>query len=251
MDRIIYTAMSGAKQLMDKQAVVSNNLANVSTSGFRAQLMSMRSVPVQGDAPLHTRTSVATAISGADLAHGPMSTTGRELDVAIKGDGWLAVLSTDGSEAYTRRGDLQVDGNGMLTSGGLPVVGEGGPIQLPLGAQVFVGADGTISAIGEGEDPESIADMGRLKLVSSGDKTMIRGEDGLFRAPPNDDGEVAKLPQDESVQVATGVLEGSNVSAVASMVEMISSARQYEMQMKVIKSAEENDQRANNLLSNN
>ncbi|TNE81978.1 MAG: flagellar basal-body rod protein FlgF [Gammaproteobacteria bacterium] len=251
MDRLIYTAMSGAKQIMDKQSVISNNLANVSTSGFRAELHAMRSVPVQGDAPLATRSSVALATTGADFSPGPISTTGRELDVAIKGDGWLAVQASDGSEAYTRRGDLQVDGNGLLTSGGRPVIGEGGPIQLPLGAQVFIGADGTLSAIGEGEDPEALADVGRLKLVSARDKSLLRGEDGLFRPAPDAEGNVARLAQDENIQVASGALEGSNVSAVQSMVDMIGSARQYEMQMKIIKSAEENEQRANSLLSVN
>jgi len=250
MDRLIYTAMSAAKQVMDKQAVTSNNLANVSTSGFRAQFTSMRAVPVPGEASLETRTSVVASTPGSDFSPGPISTTGRDLDIAIRGDGWLAVRASDGSEAYTRRGDLQIDGNGLLTSGGRPVIGEAGPIQLPLGAQVFVGVDGTLSAIGEGEDPEALADVGRLKLVSAAGQ-LTRGEDGLFRAPPGEDGEFGKLPQDESVEVASGALEGSNVSAVQSMVEMISTARQYEMQMKVIKSAEENDQRANSLLSVN
>ncbi|HCE39887.1 MAG TPA: hypothetical protein DEV80_07515 [Alcanivorax sp.] len=133
MDRILYTAMSGAKQTMDRQAVVSNNLANVSTAGFRGQLHAMRAVPVQGDGVLPTRASVVAATPGSDFSAGPMNATGRDLDVALQGNAWLAVQSEDGGEAYTRRGDLQVDGDGVLNSAGRPVIGEGGPIVVPLG----------------------------------------------------------------------------------------------------------------------
>ncbi|MBF5056223.1 flagellar basal body rod protein FlgF, partial [Alcanivorax sp. 521-1] len=133
MDRILYTAMSGAKQTMDRQAVVSNNLANVSTAGFRGQLHALRAVPVQGDAALPTRASVVAATPGSDFSAGPMNATGRDLDVALQGNAWLAVQSEDGGEAYTRRGDLQVDGDGVLNSAGRPVIGEGGPIVVPLG----------------------------------------------------------------------------------------------------------------------
>ncbi|WP_104201959.1 flagellar basal body rod protein FlgF [Billgrantia saliphila] len=247
MDRILYTAMSGAKQSMDQQAVVSHNLSNVSTSGFRAQLHAMRAVPVQGEgAP--TRVSVAASTPGSDFSPGPITHTGRELDVALQGDSWLAVQADDGTEAYTRRGDLEVDGDGLVTVMGRPVIGDGGPIIVPLGSSVSVGADGTLSAIGEGEGPEALVDVGRLKLVTP-ERNLQRGEDGLFRLPPNAEGEVAALPADENARVAGGALEGSNVSAVEAMVAMIDVGRRYEMQMKVISTADENAQRANNLLS--
>lgn len=248
MDRILYTAMSGAKQSMDQQSVVSHNLANVSTSGFRAQLHAMRAVPVQGDGALPTRVSVAATTPGSDFSPGPITRTGRELDVAVQGDAWLAVQAADGSEAYTRRGDLEVDGDGLVTVLGRPVIGEGGPIIVPLGSSVTVGADGTLSAIGEGEGPEALVDVGRLKLVTP-ERALLRGEDGLFRMPPNADGEVAALDADDDARVVSGALEGSNVSAVEAMVAMIDVARRYEMQMKVISTADENAQRANNLLS--
>jgi len=249
MDRVIYTAMSGAKQALERQSVLSNNLANVGTSGFRAQMLSMRSVPVQGDAVLGTRTSVAMSTPGADFAAGPVQYTGRDLDVALMDDAWLAVSGADGEESYTRRGDLQIDSEGFLTSGGYAVLGDGGPVQVPLGAQLFIASDGTLSTLGEGEAPGSIAQLGRLKLVDAGDATLVRGEDGLFRqlAPQGQNSQL--LPADENARLATGSLEGSNVSAIESMVDMIANARMYEMQMKVIKSTEENDQRANSLLS--
>ncbi|GKW49233.1 flagellar basal body rod protein FlgF [Halomonas sp. NCCP-2165] len=243
MDRILYTAMSGAKQSMDQQAVVSHNLANAGTSGFRAQLHAMRAVPVQGDGLLPTRVSVAATTPGADFSPGPMSTTGRDLDVAIEGDGWLAVQAPDGSEAYTRRGDIQVDGDGVLRIAGHPVIGDGGPMVVPLGARLSMGADGTVSAIGEGQQADALVDVGRIKLVDPGEAALVRGDDGLFRAP------AGALPQDEAVRLASGTLEGSNVSAIESMVSMIDVARRYEMQMKVISSADENAQRANSLLS--
>ena len=163
------------------------------------------------------------------------------------GDGWLAVQDAGGNEAYTRRGDLQIDGNGVLTSGGRPVLGDGGPIAVPLEAKLAVGGDGTISAIGAGQNPDAIVNVGRLKLVSPGDAGLTRGEDGLFRAGPN--GQPQVLGRDEDVRVASGALEGSNVSAIESMVSMIDTARRFEMQMKVISSADENAQRATSLLS--
>ncbi|AMX03187.1 flagellar basal body rod protein FlgF [Microbulbifer thermotolerans] len=249
MDRILYTAMSGARQSMEQQAVVSNNLANVSTSGFRAQLHALRAVPVQGDGQLPTRVSVMASTPGADFSAGPVNATGRDLDVALQGNAWLAVQAADGSEAYTRRGDLQVDANGMLTTAGRPVIGQGGPIVVPLGASLSMGADGTLSAIGAGEDPEALAQVGRLKLVDPGETRLVRGEDGLFRAPPDAAGNSAPLPADENARLISGALEGSNVNAVESMVAMIDNARRYEMQIKVIESADENARRADNLLS--
>ncbi|MGQ4880161.1 flagellar basal body rod protein FlgF [Billgrantia sp. LNSP4103-1] len=247
MDRILYTAMSGAKQSMDQQAVVSHNLSNVSTSGFRAQLQAMRAVPVQGEG-LPTRVSVAASTPGSDFSPGPITHTGRELDVALHGDAWLVVQADDGTEAYTRRGDLAVDGDGLVTVMGRPVIGDGGPIIVPLGSSVSVGADGTLSAIGEGEGPEALVDVGRLKLVTP-EQNLVRGDDGLFRMAPNAEGEVAALQGDDEARLASGALEGSNVSAVEAMVAMIDVAKRYEMQMKAISTADENAQRANNLLS--
>ncbi|WP_148253886.1 flagellar basal-body rod protein FlgF [Aidingimonas lacisalsi] len=248
MDRILYTAMSGAKQTMDQQSVVSNNLANATTTGFRAQLSAMRAVPVQGEG-LPTRVSVAATTPGADMSPGPLNSTGRALDVAVDGSGWLAVQTDDGGEAYTRRGDLQVDADGVLTSAGRPVMGENGPVVIPLGADVSIGEDGTISAIEPGQTADAIANVGRLKLVDPQDQQLQRGEDGLFRTLPNAEGEVVPLAQDEDVRLVSGSLEGSNVSPIETMVAMIDTARRYDMQMKSIETADENAQRANNLLS--
>lgn len=248
MDRILYTALSGARYSLDQQAVVSNNLANAATPGFRTQLSAMRAEPVAGDG-LPTRTLTVASTPMADFSVGPVSSTGRALDVAIQEGGWLAVQDADGREAYTRRGDLQVDANGMLSVAGKPVIGDGGPLIVPLGSALSIGSDGTLSAIGEGEGPEAIAEVGRLKLVSAAAGELERGEDGLFRALAQGGDAAAPLPADENLRVASGALEGSNVSATEAMVAMINNARRYDMQMKVIGSADENAQRANSLLS--
>ncbi|MBZ9556995.1 MULTISPECIES: flagellar basal-body rod protein FlgF [Modicisalibacter] len=242
MDRILYTAMSGARQSMDQQAVVNNNLANVATPGFREQLSAMRAVPVQGEG-LPTRTVTMATTPGSDFSPGALSTTGRELDVAVDGDGWLAV-QTDNGEAYTRRGDLQVDANGVVNIQGNPVVGDGGPIIVPLGADVSVGVDGTLSALTPGADLTTRGPVGQLKLVDPGDGALVRGDDGLFRTPNGQ-----ALQADDGVRVVSGALEGSNVSATEAMVAMIDTSRRYDMQMKVIESADQNAERANKLLS--
>lgn len=249
MDRMLYTAMSGASQTLGQQAVVSHNLANVSTVGFRAQLDAMRAVPVAGEARLDTRVSMVASTSGSDFTPGAITRTGRTLDVAIDGEGFLAVQAMDGSEAYTRRGDLQVDSNGLLMSNGLPVIGEGGPIQVPLEAELFIGADGTVSAIGNGQAPDALAEVGRLKLVEPAEAGMLRGADGLFRGATDDNAESPPLAASEQVSIVSGALEGSNVSAVESMVQMINLARRYEMQTQMMTNADENAQKSNSMMS--
>ena len=240
MDRMIYLAMSGAKATMQRQEVVSHNLANASTVGFRAELAAFRAVPVVGEGA-STRVYALESTPGYNPAPGPVQSTGRALDVAMKGNAWLAVQGLDGTEAYTRAGSLDVNPEGLLTtSNGLMVMGDGGPITVPPNSEVSVGADGTISAKSGNQRPQVV---GRLKLVTP-EAPLTRGTDGLFRAGED-------LPADPTARVAGGALEGSNVSAIESMVSMISAARQFEQQMKMLKSAEEKEQSASKLLSSN
>ncbi|MCM5703728.1 flagellar basal body rod protein FlgF [Larsenimonas salina] len=260
MDRMIYTALSGAQQSLERQSVVTNNLANVSTTGFKAQLSAFRAVPIQGDG-LATRAVVADTTPGFDASPGMINETGRSLDVAIDGDGWLAVDDGGGSEAYTRDGRLRMDSTGLLMADGKPVLGEGGPIVLPLNAKVSVASDGTISALGLGDQPNTLAEVGRLKLVNPGNDSMQRGDDGLYRAKAGiadnngnnvnggEDDAPARLPRNDAVRLVSGALEGSNVSATEAMVSMIDNARRFEMNMKMIQTADDNEQRANQLLS--
>jgi flagellar hook protein FlgE len=245
VDRMIYVGMGGARHAMEQQAAVAHNMANVATPGFRAQINSFRAVPVRGD-ELPTRAHVVAATVGADFAAGPVTQTGRGLDVAIRGDGWLAVQAADGSEAYTRAGSLQLGVAGeVLTHEGRPVIGDAGPLAVPPGSEVAIGSDGLVTARAPGAAASETAGVGRLKLVKPREADLERGDDGLFRLR-------AGLPPaqpDATVTVLSGAVEGSNVNPAEALVQMISSARQFEMQMKTVQTAENDDQAANRLLS--
>ena len=244
MDRLIYTAASGAKHILEQQATTSNNLANLSTTGFRAQLDTFRAVPVVSEG-LPTRAFVVDNTVGADFTAGPLQVTGRDLDVAIKGRGWIAVQMQDGTEAYTRNGALQISPNGILqTANGQTVMGEGGPIAIPPNTTVSVGKDGSISSLTTDTVPATSTIVGRLKLASPDEKQLVRGDDGFFRMR---DGSSAQA--DPAVTVTSGALEGSNVSAVDSMVNMISLARSLETQMSLLKNAENNAAKATQILA--
>jgi flagellar basal-body rod protein FlgF len=238
MDRLIYLSMSGAKASMQRQDVLTHNLANASTNGFRAELAAFRSVPIQGDGA-STRAFALETTLGYDAQSGPIASTGNPLDVAMRGNAWLAVQALDGTEAYTRAGALQLNAEGLLvTAAGLPVQGDGGPITMPTGAIPEVAADGTITAKVGNARPQTV---GRLKMVTP-EVPLTRGNDGLFRAA---DGE---LPADTTARLQSGALEGSNVSAVETMVAMISASRQFEHQMKMLQNAEQREQAAAKLL---
>ncbi len=243
MDRLIYLAMSGAKATLQRQDSLANNLANASTTGFRAEMQAFRAVPVRGDGAT-TRVYALESSVGSDTRAGPVQSTGRSLDVAVQGNAWLVVQAQDGTEAYTRAGALHVNAEGQLvTSAGLPVLGDGGPITLPPNAAVEIAADGSITTSVGNAKPQK---AGRLKLVTpeAAGPALVRGSDGLFRA-----GDGADLANDTTARVQSGALEGSNVSAVETMVAMISAARQFEQQMKMLQGAEQREQGAQKLLS--
>jgi len=240
MDRMIYLSMSGAKAAMQRQDTLANNLANVSTPGFRAELEAFRAVPVQGSGA-STRVFALETTPGYDATPGVVTNTGRNLDVAPRGDAWLTVQALDGTEAYTRGGSMEVTSEGALTTrSGLPVLGDGGPITVPPNTEVSIGLDGTVS----GKDPTGrITSLGKLKLVTP-ETPLKRGEDGLFR------NEAGDLDADPAARVQDGALEQSNVSAVGTMVDMIAAARQFEAQMKLMQTGEADDRAAAQLLSN-
>ncbi|WP_438333801.1 flagellar basal body rod protein FlgF [Edwardsiella tarda] len=249
MDHAIYTAMGAASQTLNQQAIAANNMANSTTPGFRAQLAALRAVPVDGES-LETRTLVTASTPMHDLSMGKLDYTERPLDVALQQDGWLAVQMPDGSEAYTRNGSLQINPQGMLTAQGHLVMGDNGPIAVPDRAQLTIAADGTITALGAGDKPNATTQIGRLKLVKASAQEVVHGDDGLFHLTPEAEQQRgAQLPLDPTLKVIPGVLEGSNVQPVEAMVNMITNARRFEMQMKVIRSVDDNEQKANQLLS--
>lgn len=249
MDHAIYTAMGAASQTLEQQAITANNMANASTPGFRAQLAALRAVPVEGDS-IETRTLVAASTPMHDMSMGKLDYTERPLDVALQQDGWLAVRNADGTEAYTRNGNLQINTAGQLTSQGNLVIGDNGPIAIPDRAEITIAADGTITALGAGDQPNTTTQVGRLKLVKATPQEMAHGDDGLFHLTPEAQQQRgATLTLDPEVRLMPGVLEGSNVKPVDTMVDMIANARRFEMQMKVIRSVDDNEQKANQLLS--
>ena len=244
MDKALFIAMTGAKHNMLAQANRANNLANLSTTGFRADFEQSRSMGVYYGDGQPTRAYAMTESPRADFTSGSMIATNNPLDIAIQGEGFIAVQAPDGTEAYTRAGNMTVDALGMLrTANGLPVLGAAGPINIPENEKVQVGADGIISVIGQGQGPEAMVQVAQIKLVNPDIQNLEKGDDGLFRQR---DGEIA-LPAVE-VTVRSGMLESSNVNAIEEFTQILSLARQYEMQVKVMKSAEENSAASAQLL---
>lgn len=244
MDRMLYLSMTGASQIMQAQAITTNNLANVSTTGFKADLAQFRSMPVFGDG-MPSRVYAMTERPGTDLSAGAHNHTGRELDMAVRGDGWIAVQAPDGGEAYTRAGDLHISSAGLLVNGaGHPIIGDnGGPIAIPPFEKIDIGTDGTITIRPLGQQANVLAQVERIKLVVPGAEQLTKGEDGLMRLK---DG--GALPPDASVQLVSGALESSNVSVVDSMVRIIELSRQYETQVKMMNAAKENDASSDRLM---
>ena len=234
MDRMLYIAMSGAKETLLSQQATSNNLANATTSGFVSDYHQFRSMPVFGEGQ-PTRVYAMSERPSSDFAPGSMMMTGRDLDIAVSTGGWFAVQGNDGNEAYSRRGDLQVDPNGLVTtSNGLPLLGDGGPIAIPPADKITIGSDGTISIVPEGGDPTQLAVIDRIKMVAPQYDQMEKGKDGLMRLKT---GEVAEA--DVNQRLLQGVLEQSNVNSVKEMVNMIELQRRFEMQIKMMKTADE------------
>jgi flagellar basal-body rod protein FlgF len=246
MDKFLYLAMNGASQSMLAQTTNANNLANASTVGFKATLDHFQDKPVYG--PGHADRAYSTNKgAGADFSQGALMTTGKNLDVAINGEGWFAVQAKDGNEAYSRRGDFHLDPNGLLLNGANQIVlGDGGPITIPQFESLVIGRDGTISIRGAGQSASTLVAVDRIKLVKPDANQLDRGEDGLFRTR---DGLLA-VP-DALVSVTSGALESSNVNTVSSMVRMMEYARHYETQIKLMNLASENDQASAQLMKMN
>lgn len=244
MDRAIYTAMSAATQTMKAQTVHANNLANVNTTGFQRDFVSAQTRYVEAGGTLNSRATSTAVSMETDFSVGALQETGRDLDVAVEGKGYIAVIAKDGSEAYTRAGGLQVDPLGqLLTDRGLPVLGNGGPIVIPPSAKTEIGKDGTISIRPLGQGSEALATVDRIKLVRTEPGEMRKRTDGLMQPRSGE-----ALPPEPSVRVQSGYLEASNVNAVESMTEILSLSRQFEMQIKMMNTVDKNTETASSLL---
>lgn len=245
MDRLLYIAMSGAKQAELRQSTVSHNLANASTTGFRAELAAFRAIPVLSDSGLPTRAFVVEQSTGSDLTSGPLQHTGNDLDVAINGDGWITIQTASG-EAYTRNGGLVVDATGLLkTRSGQIVQGEGGPLTVPENTRITIAPDGTVSGVAL-DNPNQQVEIGRIKLVNPLANQLEKGLDGLFRQR---DGQPAQV--DANVKLVSGAVEGSNVNTVDELVSMITVQRHYDLQVRLMQAADQNARSATQILSLN
>jgi flagellar basal-body rod protein FlgF len=244
MDRVVFVMASGAKQLMHAQTVNSNNLANANTVGFQADLADFQTQLVDGPGHESRAYSVVEG-GGVSYEKGPVQSTGRSLDVAVNGDGWLAVQAPDGSEGYTRAGNLRININGqLLTGAGHPVMGEAGPIVIPEHEKLEIGSDGVVSVRAIGQSPNTLAEVGRIKLVAPERQNLVKGEDGLLRMR---DGVPASASTD--VTLIGGALESSNVNTVEALVDMISLARQFDMSVKVMQTAKEMDEHTTQVMN--
>ena len=246
MDRVIYVAMTGAREVTRQQAAVSHNLANISTHGFKQELNVFRALPVVGEGA-KTRAFVLETTPRTDYTSGTIQQTGRALDVALRGSGWIAVQDAAGQEAYTRMGHLQISQNGIMqTTNGLNVLGDAGPLAVPPDQEMLIGKDGTVSTVPIGQNLNAVTIAGRIKLVNPAEVDLVRGEDGLFRQKSGQPAET-----DAKVTLISGALESSNVNPAEAMVNMVSLARQFEMQMRVIRAAEDNNRSGDKVLSAN
>ena len=243
MDRLIHTALSGMRGAMSRQTTIANNLANANTVGFRAELSSARSLWLRGQG-FGARATASQEVVAANMAPGSVTATGRELDIALAGDSLLAVQAEDGSEAYTRRGDLQVSASGLLTTGdGRPVLGESGPLTLPPADSIRIAEDGALWIVPAGGDPNVPQQIDRLKLASPAGSRIRKHVDGLFRVEDN-----GILPSDPQARLIPRSLEGSNVAVSQALIEMIEASRSWETQLNIITQARDMDASATDLM---
>jgi flagellar basal-body rod protein FlgF len=236
MDRLIYTSLSAMRGAMARQQATANNLANAATPGFRADIAEAQALWIDGPS-VGDRALASEEVLNADMKAGSVTATGRDLDIALSGDSLLTVQTADGTEGYTRRGDLQLSPSGLLTTGdGHPVMGDGGPITVPPADRISISPDGRIVIVPAGGDPAQPQELDRLKLVSPAGSPIAKGLDGVFRVKGG-----GVLPPDPDARVASGHLEESNVSATQALVDMIDASRSWDMQLKLITSARDLD----------
>ena len=243
MDRLIYTSLTAMRGSMSRQTAIANNLANAQTPGFRADIANAQSLWLDGSG-LDARAMASEEVLGADMRAGTVTQTGRDLDIAMQGDALLVVQATNGEEAYTRRGDLQISPSGLLTTGdGHPVQGGQGPVTIPPADAINIDQEGRVWVVPQGGDPENPQEVDRLRLATPTGSEIAKGLDGLFRVK----GE-GILPDDPEARLLTRSLEGSNVTATSALVEMIEASRSWDTQLKMISDVRDMDSATANLM---
>ena len=244
MDRLIYTALTGMNAAMDRQRATANNLANASTPGFRKEVFAVTPATLR-DGSLEARAVARGAVRGADMDAAKVNPTGKPLDIAVDGAALIAYQGPDGGEIYSRRGDLRVAASGVLENGeGLPVLGNGGPITVPVGFQISIGKDGTVLARDPAAPDQPAQELNRIKLASPEGSTLAKGIDSFLKVPGG-----GVLPPDPTATVTSGALEMSNVETAATLVEMIDAQRAFEQRAKVLRTAGELDEAGASLMS--
>ncbi|ABF54616.1 flagellar basal-body rod protein FlgF [Sphingopyxis alaskensis] len=243
MDRLIYTSLSAMRGSMARQTAIANNLANAQTPGFRADMASAQSLWLDGSG-LDARAMASEEVLGADMKAGTVTSTGRDLDIAMQGDALLVVQAKNGEEAYTRRGDLQVSPSGLLTTGdGHPVQGGQGPVTIPPADAISIDQQGRVWIVPQGGDPENPQEVDRLRLATPAGSEVAKGLDGLFRVKGG-----GILPDDPEARLLTRSIEGSNVTATSALVEMIEASRSWDTQLKMIGDVRDMDSATANLM---
>lgn len=244
MDRMIHTALSGMEAAMTRQRVTASNLANAQTTGFRAETFTVDPAQLKGPA-LEARAMNRGSVHGADMRSGAMVETGNPLDIAIGGNALLALQGADGSEVYSRRGDLSVGASGVLQNGdGRPVMGQAGPITIPPGRNLSIGQDGTISARDPAAPDAPAEELGRIKLASMEGSRIAKDTDGFMRVVGG-----GILPTDQAATLTSGALEQSNVDTTQVLVDMIEAQRSFERRAKLFSTANEIDTSGARLMS--
>lgn len=244
MDKVLFLAMSGARENMLAQQAHSNNLANANTVGFKSDLAQARAMQVFGEG-YASRVYAQTERPATNLDSGTLMETGRQLDLAVAGDGWITVVGPDGKEGFTRGGELQIDATGQLVTGsGLPVMGNGGiPVVIPPSEKIEIAHDGTITVLPLGENVTELVLIDQIKLVNPDPKEMFKGVNGLMRTASD-----VPLPADPNIRIRSGYVESSNVNGVHELTSVLTLAKQFEVHIKMMKTAEENSSAAARIL---
>lgn len=246
MEPILYNSISGSRSDFKRQEIIANNLANINTPGFKADLYQAQTMYMNnanGNNQFSAHSFITQNANGIYTSPGEIITTGRDLDVAIDGDGWMAVQDSQGREAYTRGGSLRLNPNGQLiTASGKVVLGDGGPISIPPAQSIEIGSDGTISIVPLEGDVKSLAILDRIKLVTLDRNNIYKNDEGLIQLKSG------AATANSNIKLQSGALEGSNVKAIDQMVAMISAGREFDAQMKLLSTVDDNGQKLAQLL---